>query len=109
MLFRSNSRHLREASDPDLVLHLIGTHHGRGRALAPVSIESGSIEVHVNQDGESLSSYSAHSLEKLDSGWTERFDFLNRRYGYWGLAYLEAVFHRADCLASNDEQERIYD
>ena len=97
------SKLLGEAHDRDLVLHLIGTHHGRGRALAPVALDPVPEEVSHTADNETLRSSSAHGLERLDSGWTERFVRLNRKYGSWGLAYLEAIFRRADCLASSEE------
>ena len=97
------SKLLDEAHDRDLVLHLIGTHHGRGRALAPVALDPVPVEVSYRTENETLRSSSAHGLERLDSGWTERFVRLNRRYGSWGLAYLEAIFRRADCLASSEE------
>lgn len=98
------SRALKSANDSQLVLHLIGTHHGRGRALAPVSVDSTPEHVVVAFAEEQLSCSSAHGLERLDSGWSEQFEALNKKYGRWGLAYLEALFRRADCLASEEEE-----
>ena len=51
-----------------------------------------------------LSFSGQHGLEQLDSGWTDRFWQLNRRYGYWGLAYLEMLLRLADQSRSAQEE-----
>lgn len=92
-----------ESIDRDLLLHLVGTHHGRGRPLMPaiddpgtaISLESGNI---------AFSFVGQHGLEQLDSGWIDRFWQLNRRYGYWGLAYLEMLLRLADQSQSAQEE-----
>lgn len=90
----------------DLILHLIGTHHGYGRPFAPVWEEQESVEV-VSANGELLKANgkNVRDLWSLGSGWVDRFARLNRAYGYWGLAYLEAILRRADCVQSREEQE----
>ena len=90
----------------DLILHLIGTHHGYGRPFAPAWEEQESIEV-VSANGELLKATGTNvrDLWSLGSGWVDRFARLNRTYGYWGLAYLEAILRRADCVQSREEQE----
>jgi CRISPR-associated endonuclease/helicase Cas3 len=52
--------------------------------------------VSVHFEGIELTSSSAHALERFDSAISERFWRLVRRYGYWGLAWLEAVVRLAD-------------
>jgi CRISPR-associated endonuclease/helicase Cas3 len=93
-----------EDCDPELVLHLIGTHHGYGRSLPPVwPDEDFAVRARVN--GREVVVRGAHRVGQLDSGWTERYWAMTRRYGWWGLAYLEAVLRRADCVRSREEQE----
>lgn len=92
--------------DSDLVKLLIGTHHGHGRAFVPVLNDPNAVEVVVTDDGQRVAVSSDHGLYLLDSGWTDLFWRLVRRYGWWGLAYLEGTLVTADRLASAHEQQR---
>jgi CRISPR-associated endonuclease/helicase Cas3 len=94
-----------EDCDPELVLHLIGTHHGYGRALPPIWPDD-DFEVRAHVNGQEITVLGAHRVGQLDSGWTERYWALTRKYGWWGLAYLEAILRRADCVRSREEQEK---
>jgi CRISPR-associated endonuclease/helicase Cas3 len=87
----------------ELVEYLVGTHHGRGRAFAPVVPERDSEPVALDWEGTKLSASPDHGLWRLGSGWTDLFWRLVRRHGYWGLAYLEAVLVLADQARSRDE------
>lgn len=93
----------------DLALHLIASHHGRGRPFAPVVLDAGPPPVALEIDGESFALSSDERKEnpphRLDSGIAERFWKLTRQYGWWGLAYLEAVLRLADQRASQRESE----
>ena len=90
--------------DPDLVLHLIGCHHGHCRPFAPV-VEGATPEtVTLQSNGQHLAISSDTDLERLDSGVAARFWRLVRRYGWWGLAWLEALLMLADHRRSEAEQ-----
>ncbi|MGE5611016.1 MAG: type I-U CRISPR-associated helicase/endonuclease Cas3 [Bacillota bacterium] len=89
---------------PDLLLHLIASHHGRCRPFAPVVIDDDPKSVVCPTTSRSLEiskeQRQASPPHRLDSGITERFWRLTRRYGWWGLAYLEAILRCADMHAS---------
>jgi CRISPR-associated endonuclease/helicase Cas3 len=102
-LIEGHKRLLDEPSSRDLALYLVGTHHGRGRPLMPAIDDPGTaISLEFNDMKFSFSGH--HGLEQLDSGWTDRFWQLNRRYGYWGLAYLEMLLRLADHSQSAQEE-----
>jgi CRISPR-associated endonuclease/helicase Cas3 len=96
---------LSEAYDRDLVLHLVGTHHGCGRPFFPVWEDKPGFTILVEAEEKSFETSSGKELARIDSGWVDRFALLNRRYGYWGLAYLEAILRRADCMQSRKEEQ----
>jgi len=88
----------------DLILHLIASHHGHARPLAtfcddpePPSIEGQVDNVSISMSGDDRCKWFAH---RLDSGLADRFWSLTRRYGWWGLAYLEAILRMGDWYAS---------
>jgi CRISPR-associated endonuclease/helicase Cas3 len=71
----------------NIVLHLIAVHHGRGRPHFP--------EIEAN-DPESA----AVIVESVANEVPTRFARLQRKYGRWGLAYLESILRAADILDS---------
>jgi len=90
----------------DLVLHLVGSHHGHGRPFAPVVVDPSPPAVsgilagtQIRLDPEAR--VSSPPSYRVDSGVAERFWRLTRHYGWWGLAYLEALLRLADWYASN--------
>lgn len=104
-LLQSDQRVLAGCDDPDLVLYLVGTHHGRGRPMVPVIDDPEPAEVTVEFRGHSLRSSSDHRLWRLASGWGDRYWRLVARYGHWGLSYLEAILRLADGMQSRLEEE----
>ena len=104
-LVESGPQLLDSAHDKDLVLHLIASHHGYCRPFAPVRnvLESAPVEVVIL--GCQMSASPDTGLERLDSGVPERFWRLVRRYGWWGLAWLEALMRLADHRRSNEEEK----
>jgi CRISPR-associated endonuclease/helicase Cas3 len=87
----------------DLVEYLVGTHHGRGRPFPPFIEDKTPEVVTLESGGQRLSASSAHRLWRLDEGWADCFWKLVRRYGYWGLAYLETLLRLADTTRSAEE------
>jgi CRISPR-associated endonuclease/helicase Cas3 len=92
---------LGEGLDPDLVLWLIGTHHGQGR---PFFAHDDDWDNHDDVLlGEPLPA--SPGPDKLDFSW-DGLDWagmmtrLHGRYGVWGLAFLESVLRLADHRAS---------
>jgi CRISPR-associated endonuclease/helicase Cas3 len=76
-----------DADHQDVVLHLIATHHGRGRPHFPAN-ERYDLERPADVVG------------VVAAGTPARFARLQRRFGRWGLAYLESLLRAADILES---------
>lgn len=102
-LIEGNKQLLGDLSNSGLALYLVGIHHGRGRPLMP-AIDDPGTTIRIEFDGMMLSFNGQHGLEQLDSGWVDRFWQLNRKYGYWGLAYLEMLLRLADHSQSAQEE-----
>lgn len=93
-----------------IILHLIAAHHGYARPFAPVVPDDELPAVEVC--GVALSHDQRTSLvppHRLDSGIADRFWRMTRRFGWWGLGYLETVLRLADQQASAEEDEGIWD
>ena len=81
-----------------LLIHLVVSHHGKGRPFimpvsdgtpSPVRCEIGGVTATACAD-----------LSVADWEQPERFARLNLRYGPWGLALLEAIVRQADHMVS---------
>jgi CRISPR-associated endonuclease/helicase Cas3 len=95
---------LHEASHRELVLHLIATHHGFCRAVAPIVDDSSPPPAAITWNGARLRSEQRQLWPRLDSGITDCFWRLVREFGWFGLAYLEALLRLADHRASAKER-----
>ncbi len=71
----------------ELVLHLIGAHHGRARPH---------FSEHEAFDHKGREADVVETVRKVH----RRFALLQRKYGRWGLAYLESLVRAADIMAS---------
>jgi CRISPR-associated endonuclease/helicase Cas3 len=87
----------KEAWEPELVLWLIGVHHGYGRPLFP---HTDPAEPPDDPGPQSL----AFSFDGWD--WPQIFERLENRYGVWELARLEAIVRLADHRASEAAGQR---
>lgn len=102
------------SSAPDLVLHLIASHHGYARPFAPIIDDPEPPSVHVPAIGSATSLFlkteqrTACPPHRLDSGIADRFWQLLRQHGPWGLAFLETILRLADQQASEAESEGWY-
>lgn len=87
-----------------LALHLIATHHGYARPFPPLVDDDAPPGVSLHMNGKTITVTQterlAHPAHALDSGFVERFWQMNRHYGWWGIALLEAMLRLADQTAS---------
>ena len=95
---------LAAANDPELVLHLIGTHHGWARPLPPAIEDPNPQQLTYTYDGSTaLEASTDLTTGTLAFEMADRFWHLVQRYGYYGLAWLEATLRLADIRESAEE------
>jgi len=92
------------ANDWQLVLYLVGSHHGWCRPFPPAVIDLSPVLVTHSVNGLRLETPSDHGLESLDSGIPDRFWQMVRRYGWFRLAWFESILRLADHRESEEEQ-----
>lgn len=78
----------------DLVMHLIASHHGRARP-------------HFPEDEDFDPQPNGKDVNAIALEIPRRFGQLQRRYGRWGLAYLESLLRAADYAASANPTEYV--
>jgi CRISPR-associated endonuclease/helicase Cas3 len=93
----------------DLTLHLIAAHHGWCRPFAPVILDEAAECVTYNGISICKEERRTSAPHGLGSGAPDRFWHLTSKYGWWGLAYLEAMLRLADWRASENEAAEVSD
>ncbi len=86
------------AAERDLLLHLVISHHGKGRPLVPPVTDGTPDAVSAVVAGTSVTAPA--DLGIVDWQQPARFRRLSDRFGPWGLALLEAIVIRSDHAVS---------
>jgi len=84
--------------DIELVRHLIVSHHGKARPLLPPLVDDAAPKTRVVIDG--IEATVDGDPDQVDWAQPARFEALNERYGWWGLAFLECLVRLADMWCS---------
>lgn len=84
-----------DADARDLLMHLVVSHHGKGRPLV-VPVADGTAETVRWRFPDGTDVSVPADLSQTDWDQPARFRRLNERYGPWGLALLEATVRQAD-------------
>ena len=82
----------------DLLIHLVISHHGKGRPLIPPAADGTGSTVSGVVEGVSVTADA--DLAVIDWDQPSRFRRLQEQLGPWGLALLEAIVIRADHAVS---------
>lgn len=92
--------------DPDLVIHLVASHHGYARPWLPAVRDTQPRDVEGlltdSTTGPTGTKVSVSSRATVDFDHPARFAHLNERYGRWGLALLESIVRCADMTVSGE-------
>lgn len=88
--------------DPDLILRLIGGHHGLG-TIPRVPERNGvpARTFHVEAAGIAGTARGDGQDGWANGAWLERFGAVNGRYGAWNVAYLQSLLMLADRVVSS--------
>lgn len=95
-MIESNDKVIGSAHDRDLVLHLVGSHHGWGRPFPPIIKDPRPETLRYTFESHSMEASSDLVDSSLALDMADRFWLLIDRYGYYGLAWLEAILRLAD-------------
>ena len=84
--------------EQDLLVHLVISHHGKGRPVVPPAVD-GTCE-RVGGKIKEVDVEASADLARIDWEQPARFRRLNDHFGPWGLALLEAIVIRSDHAVS---------
>jgi CRISPR-associated endonuclease/helicase Cas3 len=90
--------------DEDLILHLIASSHGRSRPLFKEEDFTFADEEYIGFDIPHR--ITSREVMRVKEQCPCIFSNLQRKYGYWNLAYLESLLKAADVIASKKEIEK---
>ncbi len=85
-------------ADPDLVRHLVLSHHGLARPLSVATDDGAGLRTEVLVGDRTVLATTDPRVQ--DWGQPDRFRDACERFGLWGLALLEAVVRQSDHAAS---------
>ena len=88
----------------ELTLFLVSSHHGHCRPFAPIVADSDAPEVKYRLNGHEMAWCGPTRLEHLEARTARRFWLLIETFGWWGLAWLEAILRLADHRRSEWEE-----
>ncbi len=93
-----------EDLDLDLLLHIVGTHHGLGLPVPRLPHGGSPPRPYVARAAGIVGTgHGDGRAAWADGAWLEQFLTLNDRYGWWGLAYLRTLLMLADWTVSRDD------
>lgn len=103
-LITSSDQFRRKAHDWALVCHLVASHHGWCRPFAPPTRDPSPVPLKAVLEGVELTASTDHDYGALSSEIPEIYELMTRKYGWWGLAWLETILRLADFRRSRDEE-----
>ena len=100
----ADESHGLEPCEQDLLIHLVVSHHGKGRPLV-VPVADGSAGRADWSFGDGSAKRVSADLSTTDWGQPARFQRLNEQFGPWGVALLETIVRQADHEVSASRNE----
>ena len=100
----ADESHGLEPCGQDLLIHLVVSHHGKGRPLVVPAADGSAGRVDWTFSDGSAKHVSA-DLSTTDWGQPARFQRLNEQFGPWGVALLETIVRQADHEVSASRNE----